>query len=67
MTFMPLGLFIKKWQSKVSLAGYDILFTYFELDAKSERNSQKISKISFILFQNDRFFKTIDLALQMPF
>ena len=35
MTPMPLGLFVKKWQTKIGLAGYDILFTYFIVEAKS--------------------------------
>ena len=32
----PLGLFIKDWQTKVGLAGYDILFAYFVVRAKSK-------------------------------
>ena len=31
---MPLGLFVKKWQPKLGLAGYDKLFAYFVVDAK---------------------------------
>ena len=30
----PVRYLIKKWQSKVGLAGYDILFTYFIVEAK---------------------------------
>ena len=36
ITPMPLGLFIKDWQTKVGLAGYDILFAYFVVRAKSK-------------------------------
>ena len=36
MTHMPLGLFFKKWQPKVDLAGYDILFAYFLVEVKSK-------------------------------
>ena len=32
---IPPGLFVKKLQSKVDLAGYDILFAYFVVEAKS--------------------------------
>ena len=34
MTPMPLGLFIKKLQPEVGLAGYDILFDYFVVEEK---------------------------------
>ena len=44
MTPMPLGLFVKKLQPKVGLAGYDILFAYFVVEAKS-KNQQKKTKI----------------------
>ena len=38
MTPMPLmGLLAKKWQSKVDLAGYDILFAYSVEKTKSKR------------------------------
>ena len=33
---MPLGLFVKELQSKVGLAGYDILFVYFVVKAKTK-------------------------------
>ena len=36
MTPMPLGLFIKKFQPKVGLGGYDIIFAYFVVEAKSK-------------------------------
>ena len=36
MTPMPLGLFIKKLQPKVGLGGYDILFAYLVVEAKSK-------------------------------
>ena len=36
MTPMPLGLFVKKWQSKVGLEGYDIPFACFVVEAKSK-------------------------------
>ena len=36
MTTMSLGLFIKKLQPKVGSAGYDILFAYFVVEAKSK-------------------------------
>ena len=36
ITPMPLGLLAKKLQPKVGLAGYDMLFAYFVVEAKSE-------------------------------
>ena len=36
MTPMLLGLFVNKLQPKVGLAGYDILFAYFVVEAKSK-------------------------------
>ena len=36
MTPMPLGLFIKKLQPKVGLAGYAIFFAHFVVEAKSK-------------------------------
>ena len=39
MTPMPLGLFIKKWQPKVGLAGYDILFAEV-LRSRSKRKME---------------------------
>ena len=36
MTPRSLGLFVKKLQPKVGLVGYDILFTYFVVEAKSK-------------------------------
>ena len=33
---IPLGLFVRKWQPKVDLAGYDILFDYFVVETKSK-------------------------------
>ena len=33
---MPLGLFVRKWQPKVGLAGYDMLFTYFVVEAENK-------------------------------
>ena len=36
MTSMALGVFVEKWQSKVGLRGYDILFTYFVVKVKSK-------------------------------
>ena len=33
---MPVGLFVKKLKPKVCLAGYDILFAYFIVGAKSK-------------------------------
>ena len=36
MTPMPLGLFVKKLQPKGGLGGYDILFAYFVIEAKSK-------------------------------
>ena len=38
MTPMLLGLFVKKLQPKVGLVGYDILFAYFEVEAKSKKS-----------------------------
>ena len=35
MTSMPLGVFVKKLQPKDGLTGYDILFAYFLVEAKS--------------------------------
>ena len=37
MTPMPLGLFVEKLQPKVDLAGNDILFTYFVVEANSKK------------------------------
>ena len=39
MTLTPLGLFVKKLQPKVGLAGYNILFAYFVVEAKSKKNN----------------------------
>ena len=36
ITPRPLGLFVKELQSKVDLAGYDILFASFAVEAKSK-------------------------------
>ena len=36
MTPMLLGLFVEKLQPKVGLGGYDILFAYFVVEAKSK-------------------------------
>ena len=33
---MPLRLFVEKLQPNVSLGGYDILFAYFVVEAKSK-------------------------------
>ena len=33
MTPIPLGLFVKKLQPNVGLAGYDMLFAYFVVEA----------------------------------
>ena len=43
MTPMPLGLFVKKLQSK---GGYDILFTYFVVEAKSKIGSRLLGVTS---------------------
>ena len=40
MAPMPLGLFVKKWQPKVGIAEYDILFAYFVVEAKSKNGSR---------------------------
>ena len=37
MTFMLLGLFIKNLEPKVGLGGYEILFAYFVVEAKSKK------------------------------
>ena len=37
MTAMPLELFVKELQLKIGLAGYDILFAYFVVEAKAKR------------------------------
>ena len=43
MTPMPLELLVKKLQPDVGLAGYDILFAYSVIEAKSKkRNSIRI-------------------------
>ena len=34
---MLLGLFVEKLQPKVGLGGYDILFAYFVVEAKSKK------------------------------
>ena len=36
MTPILLGLFVEKLQPKVGLGGYDILFAYFVVEAKSK-------------------------------
>ena len=42
MTPMPLGLFFKKIPPKVGLGGYDIIFAYFVVEAKS-KNTEYVS------------------------
>ena len=42
MTPMSLGLFVKKLQPKVGLAGYDILFAYFVVEVKSKMAEYKV-------------------------
>ena len=39
---MLLGLFVEELQPKVGLEGYDILFTYFVVEAKSKRQNKQI-------------------------
>ena len=39
MTPMPLGLSVKKLQSKVGLGKYDILFAYFVVEEKSKKTN----------------------------
>ena len=41
MTPMPLRLFVKKWQSKAGLAGYDIRLAYFVVEAKGRKLSNR--------------------------
>ena len=53
---ITLGLFVEKLQPKVSLAGYDILFAYFIVEAKSKNkisiaNNFKIDDFLLILSQ----------------
>ena len=36
MTPTPLGLFVEKLPTKLGLGGYDILFAYFLVEAKSK-------------------------------
>ena len=43
---MPLGLFVQKLQPKVGLAGYDILFVYFVVEAKSSKVQKAEKNIS---------------------
>ena len=59
MTSMPLGLFLKNWQSKVCLAGNDKLFAYFVfvVEAKSKTNvilGIKASLLFFLYQKNSR-------------
>ena len=42
MTPMPLGLFVEKLQPKVGLGGYDIIFAYFVVEAKSKIKTIKL-------------------------
>ena len=42
MTPIPLGLFVKRLQSEVDLAEYDILFAYFVVEAESKKNESNI-------------------------
>ena len=55
---MPLGLFVEKLQRKFGLAGYDILFAYFEIEAKS-KNPSVLSTVSYqilsFFFLQDQF------------
>ena len=48
MTPIPLGLFVKKLQPKVGLAGYDILFAYFVVEAKSKTTGKP--NVDYMLF-----------------
>ena len=51
MTPMPLGLFLKKLLPKVGLAGYDILFIYFVVEAKNKNKQLKS------IFNRHQYFK----------
>ena len=67
MTPRSLGLFVKKLQPKVGLAGYDILFTYFVVEAKSKngkckKNALKLNAIFIVLDEN--FFKYFYIFLK---
>ena len=55
MTLRSLGLYIKKLQSKVGLGGYDILFAYFVVEAKSKMRL----KFKMLTNQNMTFFTKI--------
>ena len=56
MTPMPLGLFVKKLQPKVGLAGYDILFAYLVVEAKSKTTDKSIKWIiCYSLVSSDNF------------
>ena len=50
MTPMPLGPFVKKLYPKVGLARYNILFTYFVVEAKSKTCILKSQNVRLIHF-----------------
>ena len=49
MTLKPLGVFVKKWQPEVGLAGYVKLLAYFVVEAKS-KNYVKAHEMDYMLF-----------------
>ena len=51
MTSMPLGLLVKKWQSKVGFLRYDILCAYFVAETKS-----KMKKVVWEIFISINLF-----------
>ena len=59
MSPTPLIPFVKKWQPKVGLAGYDILFTYFKVEVKSKMKNPlweiSISVICHLTIENGTF------------
>ena len=63
MTPMPLELFVWKWQSKVVLAGYDILFAYFVVEPKSKNCNKEVysllNVIKITLFLVNMFFHVL--------
>ena len=60
MTLRSLGLFVKKLQPKVGLGGYDILFAYFVVEAKSKNKIQIPRILYFFLKSNFKFFLKMD-------
>ena len=67
MTLRSLGLYIKKLQSKVGLGGYDILFAYFVVEAKSKIVSRFFDKLIIRVFRMNFFIKIDSRNLCSPY